>query len=108
MNTPVTVWQRGDYRIVAVEDYEKGHSEDCEHKEDIVQMLVLERRFEDRMGHAAWLVVDSDDGDVGNGLELLMLDTISRNDLLPKWVREFVAQQLAGYDSIMNEKGQVS
>lgn len=90
---PQVVWQRGKYRVVAVDDPDEG------------KMLFLEERLHDAMGGDCWLHVLFDE-DVGSPVALLVHEVVSRVDVVPPWVRAFVRETLKAFDEEVEEDGE--
>lgn len=84
-NAPVICWQRGGYRIVAVDG---DNAEQC-------PMLILERRTVDAMGVESWQFVPTHDEEHDMAMDGLMTEIVARVEVLPQWVRAFVREDLA-------------
>lgn len=84
-NAPVTCWQRGGYRIVAVD----GDSPEQP------PLLVLERRTVDAMDVESWQFASTHDEESDTAMDVLMTEVVSRVEVLPQWVRAFVREDLA-------------
>lgn len=84
-NAPVICWQRGGYRIVAVD----GDSVDQR------PMLVFERRTVDAMNAESWQVIPMHDEEHDMSVDALMTEIVSRVEVLPQWVRAFIKDDLA-------------
>lgn len=89
MNKPVVVWQRGAYRIVAVEEPAD--------EVDPQPLLVLEERCKDALGGDSWAVVEPEGTD-RVALGVLMTEIASRVEVVPSWVRDFVKRDCASID----------
>lgn len=88
MQSSVVVWQRGALRIVAIDGQEK----------DERPMLVLERRYLDALDNEAWRIVLPAEEDHGMIFDALVTEIASKIDMMPKWVREFVREDIADFD----------
>lgn len=96
MNAPVVVWQRGGYRIVAVDEDEH---EDA-NTGDIFPgpFLIIECAGEDAMGANAWLPIFADNDEAQDALVVLKTEVAARNEVVPTWVRDFLRKELAALD----------
>ncbi len=96
MQPPVTVWQRGVLRIVAMDAQEQNER----------PMLVLERRYLDALDHESWRsVVHARGEDHGLIFDALVTEIASKIDMLPKWVRDFVREDIADFEDCDCEHG---
>ncbi len=89
MNPPVLIWQRGSYRIIAVDhECDDGASG---------PFLVLERLELDFMNQDAWVGVMSEDEGAQYAINAMKLEIASRVEVVPVWVRDFIQEEMAEF-----------
>lgn len=90
MNKPVIVWEHRDLRLIATEDTSDGKP-----------LLLAEVRILDALNVDSWRVVELVElpPEASYALIVLMQEIALRNDVLPKWVRDFIKQQREEVDT---------
>lgn len=84
-NKPVQVWEKGKFRIVALDADEYSYE----------PRLILEERCEDALGKDAWFTIKANDEEMNSVLQTLLIEIAQRSEVVPKWVREYMAKEPA-------------
>lgn len=91
VNKPVVVWERGALRVVAVHAVDEDDGED-------VRFLAVEYRVRDLTGGESWRVICTHDDAAAHAVDVLAAEIVSRNQIVPAWVRALVRDVLEDHD----------